>query len=108
MTILLLPRIITLDVQSPWMYTLLLQTHPELHGIYEPPALVTLITTSLWIAAVRTGAFYESVSQETLTALTTQLFHRVFHQESMLVESPEYILGNSKERRRRKKGKTDG
>lgn len=53
------------------MNILPLRTHPELHSIDEPPALVTLVTTSFWVAAVGTGAFYETVSQETLTVLTT-------------------------------------
>lgn len=75
------------------MSSLILQTDPELHSIDEPPTLVTLITTSFWVAAVRTVALYEAVGQETLTVLTAQLLHCVFHQESMLVETPENILG---------------
>lgn len=65
-----LPFITTLN-----MYILPLRTHPELHSIDEPPTLVTLVSTCFWVAAVGTGAFYKTVSQETLTVLTTQLLH---------------------------------
>lgn len=54
-------------------------THPELYGIDEPPTLVTLVTTSLWVAAVGTGSFYKAVGKEALAVFTTQLLHRVFH-----------------------------
>lgn len=79
----------------PFMINTLLPTHPELHGIDEPPTLVTLVTTSFGVAAVGTGAFHKTVSKETLAAFTTQLLHRVFHEETVLVESPENILGYS-------------
>lgn len=52
-------------------YSLPVRTHPELRSIDEPPALVALVTTSFRVAAVGTGAFYKTVSQETLTVLTT-------------------------------------
>ena len=54
-------------------------THPELHSIDETPTLVTLVTTSFWVAAVGTDAFHEAVGEETLAVFTTQLLHRVFH-----------------------------
>ena len=73
---------------------MLLPTHPELHSIDEPPTLVTLVTTGFWVAAVGTGAFYEAIGKETLAVFTTQLLHRVFHEEAMIVETPENILGN--------------
>lgn len=70
------------------------QTHPELHSVDEASTLVTLITASLWIAAVRTGAFYKAISQKALTVFTAKLLHCVFYKESILVESPEYILSD--------------
>lgn len=68
-----------LALHSPQMHSLLLQTYPELHSIDESSTLITLITTSFWVAAVRTGAFHEAISQEPQTTLTAQLFYCVFY-----------------------------
>lgn len=80
----------------PFIINMLLQTHPELHSIDETPTLVTLVTTSFWVGAVGTDAFYKAVGKEALTAFTSELLHRVFHEKVMLVESPENILGYPK------------
>lgn len=82
-----------INLLLPFIINMLLPTHPELHSIDEPPTLVTLVTTSFWVAAVGTGAFYEAVGKEALAVFTTQLLHSVFHKETMLVEAPENILG---------------
>lgn len=88
---------------SPFIVHTLLLTHPQLHSIDEPPALVTLVTTSFWVAAVGTDALYEAVGEEALAAFTTQLLHRVFQEETMLVKSPENILGNPEKDKRGQK-----
>lgn len=70
-----------------------LPTHPKLHSIDESPALVTLVTPSFWVVAVGTDAFNKAVGEKTLTVFASQLLHSVLHEKTMLVESPEYILG---------------
>lgn len=80
----------------PLNINMILPTHPELDSIDETPTLVTLVTASLWVAAVGTDAFNEAVGQEALAVFTTQLLHCVLHQETMVVESPENILGYPK------------
>lgn len=72
----------------------LLLTYTQLHGVDEPPTLVTLVTASFWVAAVGTDALYEAVGEEALAVLTAQLLHGVFQKETMLVDFPENILGN--------------
>lgn len=67
--------------------------HLELYSVDEPSTFVTLIATGLWVVAVRTRSFYKAVCQEALAVFTTQLFNHVFHQETMIVEAPEDILG---------------
>ena len=99
MTILILPFTFTL-------FHRFLRTYLELHCVYEAPALVTLIPASFWVAAERTDAFHEAVSQKALTLLTTQLLHHVFQQEPVLVESPEYILSNPSKKKRKRWLKT--
>lgn len=72
--------------------------HPELHGVNEPSALVALVAAGLRVAAVGTRPLHEAVSQEALTVFTAQLLHHVLHQETVLVETPEDVLGYSARR----------
>lgn len=67
--------------------------HLELYSVDEPSTFVALVATGLWVVAVRARSFYKAVCQEALAVFTTQLFNRVFHQETMIVEAPEDILG---------------
>lgn len=82
-----------INLLLPFVINTLLPTHLELHGIDEPPTLVTLVTASFWVAAVGADAFYEAVGKEALAVFTAQLLHSVFHKETTLVEAPENILG---------------
>lgn len=67
--------------------------HLQLYSVDEPSTFVALVTTGLWVVAVWTRSFYKAVRQEASAVFTTQLFNRVFHQETMIVEAPEDILG---------------
>lgn len=69
--------------------------HPELHGVDEPSTFVALVAAGLRVAAEGTRALHEAVSQEALTVFTAQLLHHVLHQETVLVETPEDVLGYS-------------
>lgn len=55
-----------------------LTPHLQLYGIDESATFVTLVPTGLWVCAVGTDSFYEAVSKEALTVVTTQLLHGVF------------------------------
>ncbi len=86
-------RFILFILLLPLIINILLPTHLELDSVDEPPALVTLVTSSFWVAAKRTGTFNEAIGKEALAVFTTQLLHRVLYKEAMLVESPENVLG---------------
>lgn len=69
-------------------------SHLELHRVDEASTLVALVPAGLWVRAVGADPFDKAVGEEALAGFATQLLHRVFQQETVLVQAPENILGD--------------
>ena len=66
----------------------------QLGSIQEVTALITLITSGLFVTADRAGSLDETISQETLALVAVDLLDLLLYQLVLFMQALENTLGN--------------
>ena len=66
----------------------------QLGGVQEVAALITLITSGLFVAADRTHSLNETISKETIALVAVDLLDFLLHQLVFFIQTLENALGN--------------